>query len=90
MVAVDEIHVGMAGRAEQDRSASSVAGGGVSSRVVFSEVGLDLNNASSQMGSTVAHQNFTQKIASDPAGIASEKGAIEWDDGSKRGWGGHG
>src|SRR5260370_3455097 len=77
MIAVDEINIAMARRTEQDRGAGGVAGGGMGSGIVFSEIGFYLDDAGRQTGLSVAHQNLTEKFASHATRIAREERAIE-------------
>ena len=78
VIAVDEINVGVAGRAEQDRIAGGVACGGVGRGIVCSEVGLDFDDAGRQAQlSMAAHQHLAQQLASHPARSAGEERARE-------------
>src|SRR5260370_40729651 len=85
MIAVDEINIAMARRTEQDRGAGGVAGGGMGSGIVFSEIGFYLDDAGRQTGLSVAHQNLTEKFASHATRIAREERAIERADEPERG-----
>jgi len=57
-------------------------GGGI----VFSEIGLDLNDAGVETGIAFAHQDFSEEVASDTAGIEGVESARERMDGGR----GHG
>src|SRR5260370_6158166 len=85
MIAVDEINIAMARRTEQDRGAGGVAGGGMGSGIVFSEIGFYLDDAGRQTGLSVAHHNLTEKFASHATRIAREERAIERADEPERG-----
>jgi hypothetical protein len=89
VVAVDEIDVGITGRTEQDRSAWSVAGGSVSGGIVLSEVGFDFDDTGREARVSVAYEDFSEEIASDAAGVASEERAREWNSGTERDGRGH-
>ena len=80
VIAVDEIHVGEAGGAEEDRGARRVAGGGVGCGVVFSEIGFGFDDSRGEGRVFGANQNFSQQLAGDPAGRAGEKSATKGDD----------
>ena len=78
MVAVNEINVGVAGRAEQDRGAGCVASGGMRGRVVDAEVGFDFDDASGEMQlAGVAEKDLAEEVASYAARAAGEEGASE-------------
>jgi hypothetical protein len=77
VIAVDEINVGVAGRAEQDGVTSSIAGGGVSSGIVGSEVSFDFDDAGCEADRAFADQDFAEKCASYPGWSAGEKGAVQ-------------
>jgi hypothetical protein len=80
MIAVDEIDIGITGRPEQDGSACSIADGGVSGRIVFSEICFDFDDAGAATRFSISDQNFTKKVAGDAAWTAREKRAREWPD----------
>ena len=77
MIAVDEINVGVAGRAEQDGVTSSIAGGGVRGGIVGSEVGFDFDDAGGEADRAFADQDFAEKCASYAGRSAGEKGAVQ-------------
>ena len=77
VIAVDEINIGMAGGAEQDRSAGSVAGGGVGRGIELSEVGFDFDDAGGETWGSVAYQDFADEFESHTTGIAREEGTGE-------------
>ena len=78
MVAVNEINVGVAGRAEQDRGAGCVASGGMRGRVVDAEVGFDFDDASGETQlAGVAEKDLAEEVASYAARAAGEEGASE-------------
>src|SRR5580658_3300634 len=78
MIAIDEVNVGVAGRAEQDGSAGGVAGGGVGGGIVFPEVSFDFDDASSEkLLAALAHQHLAEEFASHRPRLASEESASE-------------
>ena len=78
VVAVNEINIGVTGRAEQYGIAQSPAGGGVSRRIVEAEVSFDFHDAGSEFGGAgFAEQDLAEKLSRYPAGIAGEEGTIE-------------
>ncbi len=81
VIAVDEINVGVAGRAEQDGGAGGVAGGGVGRGIALSEVGLNFDDAGRQERLlAVTHQDLAEKFAGHAPRIAGEEGAGERQD----------
>jgi hypothetical protein len=73
---VDEIDVGVAGRAEEDGVAGSLSRGGVGGGIVLSEVGFDLDDASRKaLGSSSANENFAEQVAGDGVRRAGEEAA---------------
>jgi hypothetical protein len=90
VIAVDKVNVGKAGRTEEDRIASCVAGGGVGGGIVGSEVSLDFDDAGcepnlSATNLSVTNQNFAEKIARDASRTTSKETAIQGED---SGWSG--
>ena len=78
MVAVDEVDVGVAGRAEKHGIAQGSASGGVSSRIVNAEVGFDLDDTSGQSrGPGVSDEDLAQQLSGYAARIAGEESAIK-------------
>ena len=84
VVSVNEINIGVTGRAEQYGIAQGAAGGGVSRRIVEAEVGFDFDDAGGELrGAGFAEQDLAEKLSGYPPGIAGEEGTIERPD-----WGG--
>lgn len=78
MVAVDEIDVGVTGRAEKYGIAQGSTCGGVSSRIVDAEVGFDLDDTSGQLRvAGISDEDLAQELAGYAARIADEKSAIK-------------
>jgi len=77
VIAVDEINVGVPGRSEENGVAGGTAGSGVSGRIVDSEVGFDFDDAGDEASLALAHQNFSQKGASDAARAPAEESAFQ-------------
>jgi hypothetical protein len=59
VTAVDEINVGVAGRAEEDGVAGGFSGGGVGGEVVFCEIGFDFDDAGGEVGRVSAEEEFS-------------------------------
>jgi hypothetical protein len=79
MISVNEVDVGVTGRAEQNSVAQGAASGGVRGRIVGAEIGFHLNDAAGELRAFgVADQNLAQELGSYLAGIAGEEGAREW------------
>jgi hypothetical protein len=89
VIPVDKVHVGISRRTEQHRGAGGVSGGGVSRGIVLSEVSFYFNDAGRPTGPSIAHQNFTEKLASDASRRACEEGTIERAEEPRRGGGKH-
>ena len=88
MIAVNEINVSVTGRPEEYGGAGCIADGSVRSGIVFSEIGLDLDDAGGKayvFG--VTDEDFAEEFASDTARTASEEGAIKRKDGREAGHG---
>ena len=86
VIAVDEVDIGVARRAEKNGGAGGVASGGVSSEVVFSEIGFDFDNASREMEwAIVAEENFAKEGPGHAAGVAGVEGSREWGGGHRLG-----
>ena len=80
VIAVDEIDVGVARGAKEDCIARSDAGGGVSGGIVFSEVGLDFNDAGCQAQVfAVTNEYLAEEFASHAARSTGEESAINWE-----------
>ncbi len=78
MIAVNEINVGVAGRAEQDGRSRGIARGRVSRGIVHSEVGLDFDDAGSEAKlAEVTDQYFAQEFASYATRTSAEEFATE-------------
>jgi len=76
--AVDEVHVGIPRRTEEDRGTGGIAGGGVSGGIVDSEISLDFDDAAGEaISGGVAHQNFAEKFSGDAAGLARKERAFQ-------------
>ncbi len=75
MIAVDEIHVSLTRRAEQDGVAGGSAGGGVSGGIIPAEIGFYFDDAGAKDFFSAAEQEFAKKIAGHAAGRAGEKGS---------------
>ena len=76
MISVDEVDVGVAGRAEKDGIAEGASGGGVGGGIVGAEVGFGLDDASGEnVLAMAADENLAEEFAGDDAGIAVEEGA---------------
>lgn len=73
MIAIDEIDVGIARRAEQHGIARGIAGGGVSSGIAGSEVSFDFDDACRETNGVFAQQDFAEKGASYADRGAGEK-----------------
>ncbi len=59
MIAVDEVHVSQAGRAEEHEIAGGASAGGMGGRIVLSQVGFHFHDPRSQEFSLLApHQDF--------------------------------
>ena len=77
---VDEVDIGVAGRAEENGVAEGASGGGVGGGVVFAEVGFDFDDAGGAAAAArafIANQNLAQEFTSYAAGIAREESPIE-------------
>jgi hypothetical protein len=75
VIAVDEVNVGVARRAEKNGGSSGVAGGGVRGEIVFAEIGFDLDDAGGKMEwAIVAKKDFAQEVAGDAARVAGVEG----------------
>ena len=78
MIPVDEVDVGMAGRAEQHGIAQGATGGRVSGGIVGAKVRFHLNDASCEFrGAPVSDQDLAKELAGYAAGVAGEEGASE-------------
>ncbi len=76
VISVDEIDVGVAGRAEEDGVAKGLSVVGVGAGIDGSQVGFGFDDASGESEGTVAaDEKFAEKFAGDGAGIACVKGA---------------
>ena len=76
MISIDEINVGMTGRAEDYGVAQGTTGGGMGSWVFDTQVGLDLYDASGEVyAHGVADQDLAKELAGYAAGITDEEGA---------------
>lgn len=74
MIAVDEVHIGMPGRAEQHRIARGFSDGSMCGRIIGAEVSFDFNDASGkEFAAFAADENFAQQIGSNKARIAVVK-----------------
>jgi len=94
--AVNEVNVGMAGRAEQDGIARSLTGGGVGGGIIFAEIGFDFDDAGGQAGAApscfflscyFSNQHLAEKFAGYATGIAVEEFAIQGTDRGRAGRG---
>ena len=78
MIAVDEIDIGMSGRAKKNGIAKCSACRSVSRRILFAEVGFHFNDACGEpCVSGVPNQNFPKELAGYEARVAGEEGTIE-------------
>ena len=77
VIAVDEVNVGVAGRAEEHGIAGGIAGGGVGSGIVLSEVSFDFDDAGGEAERAFADEDFAEKLAGYAARVAGEEGAGE-------------
>ena len=78
MSAIDEIHIGEAGRTEENRVARRLARGSVGGRVVVAEVSFGFDNAPRQnCGRGIANQQFSEQGTRDLAGIAIEEVGVQ-------------
>jgi len=76
MISVDEVDIGMTGRAEQHGVAQGAAGGGVSGGIFGAEVGFDLDNTGGESyAGEFSDQDLAQELAGYTAGVAGEEGA---------------
>jgi hypothetical protein len=78
MISIDEVDIGMTGRAEQHGVAQGAAGGGVSSGIFGAEVRFDLDDTGGESeAGKFSDQDLAQELAGYAAGVASEEGAGE-------------
>lgn len=74
VIAVDEVNVGEAGRTEENRITRGFADGGMGSHVLFTEIGLGLDNATGEDATSVAaNEKLAQEFTGNDAGIAVEE-----------------
>ena len=71
VIAIDKVNVGKARWAEENEVPGRASTGGMSSRIMLAEIGLDFDDPGGQEFSSVApHQDFPQQVTADFAGIA--------------------
>ena len=74
MISINEVDVGIPGRAEQHGVAQGLASGGVRGRIFFTQIGLEFHNPASEPHVAIAtDENLAEKIASDSGRIAGKK-----------------
>jgi hypothetical protein len=79
VIAIDEIDIGVTGRAEEDGVAGGASDGGVGRGVVCAEISFHFDDAAREVNLLVgADEEFTEKIAGDAARIAGKEGAGKW------------
>ncbi len=84
MIAVDEVHVDVAGRAEQYFIAQGASGKSMRGRIVLPQIGFYFNDPGSEARFVIpvpcSNQHFAEQIPRNPAWIAGEKLATDWAD----------
>jgi len=74
VIAIDEIHVGVTGRTEENGIPRSPARGRVRRRIAFAEIGFGFDNSSRQNSAgRFPDQQFSEQRPRHPAGIAIEE-----------------
>ena len=78
MIAVDEIHVRVSRRAEEDSVARGASDEGVRGGIADAGIGFDLDDASGEkFAALAADQDFAEQVVGDEAGVAVVEGAGE-------------
>ena len=86
VIAVDEVDISVAGRAEEDGVAQGWSGGGVGGGVFNAEVGFDFDDAAGEIGfGSLADEDFSEQVAGYAARGADVEGTGERDGGGHSG-----
>ena len=74
VVSVNEVDIGVAGRAKKYGVTESASGRSVGCRILFAKIGFDFDDAGGEVGvRSFANQDLAEKLARDAARIAGEE-----------------